>query len=85
MRTIRLEQCRRMKWKDGGDETIELAISLMDSTIENFDWRLSAAHVARDGPFSYFPGIDRTLVVTGGAGMVLTMPDLSCQTFTPQT
>ena len=85
MRIVYRQQCRRMKWKNGGGETIELAISPKNSTIENFGWRLSAAHVACDGPFSYFPGIDRSLVVTGGAGMMLAMPDRSCETLTPQT
>ena len=31
------------------------------------------AHVAADGPFSAFPGIDRTLAVVKGSGLVLTI------------
>ena len=36
-----------------------------------FDWRVSLADVTADGPFSAFPGIDRTLTVVEGAGMDL--------------
>ena len=34
-------------------------------------WRVSAAKVETAGPFSTFPGCDRVLVVTSGAGLVL--------------
>ena len=33
------------------------------------------ARVASDGPFSEFPGIDRTLAVVKGSGLVLTIGD----------
>ena len=36
-----------------------------------FDWRVSVADVAADGPFSRFPGVDRVLVLIAGAGMRL--------------
>ena len=39
------------------------------ATMETFDWRVSIADVERDGPFSRFPGVDRTIVVIDGAGM----------------
>ena len=39
--------------------------------LAGFDWRVSMATVATDGPFSIFPGIDRTLVILDGNGMVL--------------
>lgn len=71
MRVIRPEKCRRMPWLNGGGETIELAVSPEHASIETFDWRLSMAHVARDGPFSIFPGIDRSLIVTSGVGLIL--------------
>ena len=32
-----------------------------------FDWRLSLAQVDRDGPFSRFDNVDRTLVLLSGA------------------
>ena len=39
--------------------------------MDAFDWRVSMAEVASDGPFSLFPGIDRTLTVIEGEGMEL--------------
>lgn len=71
MRIIRTEKCRRMPWLNGGGETIELAVSPVHASLETFDWRLSMAHVASDGPFSIFPGIDRSLIVTSGVGLTL--------------
>jgi hypothetical protein len=39
--------------------------------LDAFVWRVSIADVAQAGPFSRFAGIDRTLVLLSGAGMVL--------------
>ena len=54
--------------------TAELALSPRGASFErgDFDWRISAASVVEDGPFSLFPGFERVLVVTRGAGLVLT-------------
>lgn len=71
MRIIRAAECRRMKWKNGGGETIEIAVSPPGASLDDFHWRISMAHVATPGPFSTFPGIDRTLAVIQGAGMEL--------------
>ncbi len=62
---------RRMPWKNGGGETIEIAVHPQGATVADFDWRISMATVASDGPFSSFPGIDRTLSILDGDGMVL--------------
>ena len=43
------------------------------ASLDHFDWRVSMARVASDGPFSEFPGIDRTLAVVKGEGLVLTI------------
>lgn len=85
MRVIRPEECRRMRWLNGGGETIELAIAPDDATYDSLDWRLSRAHVATNGPFSYFPNIDRTLIVTSGAGLTLASGDLPSITLKPDT
>jgi len=58
-------------WKNGGGSTTEIAISPAVANLDNFDWRISLATVAADGPFSLFPGIDRSLVLVGGPGMIL--------------
>jgi environmental stress-induced protein Ves len=62
---------RRMPWKNGGGETVEIAISPEGASVGEFDWRVSMATVAADGPFSIFPGIDRTLSILKGNGMSL--------------
>jgi environmental stress-induced protein Ves len=72
-----------MRWLNGGGETTELAVSPEHATFDTFDWRLSAAHVAIDGPFSSFPGIDRSLIVTSGAGLTLVSQGLPSTTCTP--
>jgi environmental stress-induced protein Ves len=39
--------------------------------MDDFEWRVSLADVAADGPFSVFPGVDRVLTVIAGDGLVL--------------
>ena len=63
---------RRMPWKNGGGHTTEIATFPAGSNLASFVWRLSVADVLRDGPFSLFPGVDRTVVLLAGAGMRLT-------------
>lgn len=62
-----------MPWKNGRGFTSELALWPAGSSFEraDFDWRISRAAVEEDGPFSSFPGFERVLVVTQGAGLVL--------------
>ena len=62
---------RRMPWKNGGGETLEIAIGPGGAGLDGFDWRVSLARVAADGPFSVFPGVDRTLGVIAGVGIDL--------------
>ncbi|HWT57836.1 MAG TPA: HutD family protein [Rhizobium sp.] len=71
MRTLRAADHKRMPWKNGGGETVEIAVSPEDAGLAGFDWRVSMATVATDGPFSIFPGIDRTLAILNGNGMTL--------------
>ncbi|MBX5042053.1 HutD family protein [Rhizobium lentis] len=71
MRILRAGDYKHMPWKNGKGETVEIAVFPPDASIEDFDWRISRATVAEDGPFSIFPGIDRTLAVLDGNGMVL--------------
>lgn len=73
MRILRAANHRRMPWKNGGGETIEIAVEPPEASLETFAWRVSLARVAVDGPFSQFAGIDRTLAVIEGAGIVLSI------------
>lgn len=66
---------RRMPWKNGGGVTLEIAVEPAGSGLEDFDWRISSARVEAAGPFSSFPGIDRSLALHGGEGMVLDLAD----------
>ncbi len=60
-----------MRWKNGLGETAEIAIRPAGAALDRFDWRVSMALVEAAGPFSAFPGIDRTLTVVAGAGFSL--------------
>ncbi len=68
---LKAENHRRMPWKNGGGVTVEIAIHPQGASVDDFDWRVSMATVASDGPFSVFPGIDRTLSVLEGDGILL--------------
>ena len=48
-----------------------------NADLDTFDWRISRAEVATNGPFSLFPGVDRTLVLWTGGGLRLQAPDAS--------
>ena len=71
MRIIRPADLVRMPWKNGGGETTEIAVSPEGSGLDRFDWRVSMARIARNGPFSEFAEVDRTLAVLDGAGVRL--------------
>ena len=71
MRVIRAAEYHRMPWQNGGGETMEIAIGPPGAVLDRFDWRISLARIDSDGPFSIFPGIDRTLSVVSGAGLKL--------------
>ena len=71
MHIVRSEEYRRMPWKNGAGETAEIAVFPPGAGLEDFDWRVSMATVAADGPFSFFPGVDRTLSILDGEGMRL--------------
>jgi len=60
-----------VSWKNGGGSTTEIAVFPPDGGFDGFDWRVSLATIAADGPFSSFPGVERTLVLVDGHGMTL--------------
>ncbi|MER9022083.1 HutD family protein [Mesorhizobium sp. M0815] len=71
MRILRASEYRSMPWKNGGGVTTEIAVSPAGAGLDDFDWRVSMALVEGGGPFSGFPGVDRTLALLEGEGMVL--------------
>ena len=70
---LRASEREAAAWKNGGGVTREVAAHPEGSGVEGFHWRVSLADVARGGPFSVFPGVDRVITVVRGAGMVLTV------------
>lgn len=85
MRIIRSSEYRRMPWKNGGGETAEIAVSPSGASLDAFDWRVSIAHVAVSGPFSRFPGVDRTLAVLAGRGIRLSVAGRAAVSLGPDT
>ncbi len=75
MRIIRREDYRRMPWKNGQGMTEEILCFPVGRDSVRFDWRLSIAHVGADGPFSLFPGVDRTIALLEGNGLLLDLPE----------
>ena len=73
MATFLAHEClRAAPWKNGGGSTMEIAISPHDASLAEFDWRISLATITADGPFSSFPGIDRSLMLVEGDSVQLT-------------
>jgi uncharacterized protein len=64
------ERFKQVPWKNGQGVTSELAIS-EGHGLANFTWRISIARVDKDGPFSDFRGLHRTLVLLEGQGLEL--------------
>jgi environmental stress-induced protein Ves len=73
MRILRQEDYKVMPWKNGGGITTEIWVSPEGSGLARapFDWRVSIADVAIDGPFSKFAGYDRHIMLLDGQGMRL--------------
>ena len=61
---------RRMRWKNGGGWTTELA-KFPDGDGDSFDWRISIAEIESSGPFSTFAGYNRVIGLLEGIGMEL--------------
>ncbi len=63
---------RQQRWKNGGGVTHEIAA---DADAIPPAWRISIATIERDGPFSDFPGYDRTIVALDGGSVELSIDD----------
>jgi environmental stress-induced protein Ves len=75
VKIVRASDCRTTAWKNGGGSTTEIAVAPLGASLDDFDWRVSMARVASDGPFSEFAGIDRTLAIVKGKGLSLIVGD----------
>ena len=68
---VRFADVKPQPWKNGGGVTREL---LAWPTPDDWLVRISVADIEKDGPFSAFPGIKRTITVLSGAGIWLHAP-----------
>lgn len=59
---------RWMPWRNGGGRTAEIHV---EGDAAAPGWRLSLAIIEQDGPFSAWPGMDRTLVWLDGGRLEL--------------
>lgn len=83
MTLIRLQDCPPSPWKNGGGSTRQLLISPAGAGLVDFDYRVSLASVASDGPFSRFDGVDRQLLILQGAGLELKLDGRDSLRLTP--
>lgn len=67
---ITLDEVAATPWRNGGGVTREL---LAWPSASDWALRISVAEVARDGPFSSFPGVQRWFAVLSGSGVRLTV------------
>jgi uncharacterized protein len=67
LRIIRSADYPTRPWKNGGGTTRDIFVEPPQASLDDFDWRMSLAQVDRDGPFSRFDNVDRTLVLLSGA------------------
>lgn len=72
---IQYASLRPTPWKNGGGTTTEIALAPAGAGFDDFDWRISLATISQSGPFSCFPGIDRTLALVDGDGVLLDFGD----------
>ena len=68
---IQYASLRPTPWKNGGGSTTEIIVMPPGADFDHFDWRVSLATITQDGPFSPFPGIDRSLALVDGDGVLL--------------
>lgn len=54
------------RWRNGGGVTCDVAVFPDGAGDEDFLWRASIATISGAGPFSAWPGVDRTLLVLDG-------------------
>ncbi|MFQ4148634.1 HutD family protein [Arthrobacter sp. LAPM80] len=69
MEIIRYSSLKPAPWANGGGVTRQIAAG----PSADWDWRLSIAEVAKAGPFSQLPGIDRIITVIEGELIALTV------------
>ena len=54
---------RMVPWKNGGGATAEIAVDPEGAGWDEFNWRVAIADIRESGPFSSFPGVDRSILL----------------------
>lgn len=75
IRHLRSESYVRMPWKNGRGSTDEICLLPPGASRDAFDLRISRASLPEPGPFSAFPGVQRTITVIEGAVLKLDFGD----------
>jgi uncharacterized protein len=71
---VAIESIPLVPWKNGGGTTRTLAIEPAEAPLDDFLWRISLAQIDAPSRFSAFPGVDRTILLWRGNGVVLRSP-----------
>lgn len=66
MKLLRASEHKAMPWKNGLGVTHEVALEPCNIDGAQFLWRVSLATIKGSGPFSAFPGIDRSIAALKG-------------------
>ena len=69
--TVLLDRVPAQAWRNGGGSTQELLAWPLASQTAAWHWRISVASIARSGPFSAYPGVQRWFTVLTGDGVRL--------------
>jgi hypothetical protein len=83
MRILKAHDFKRMPWKNGGGETVEIAAYPPSSTLEAFHWRVSMSAMVKDGRFSRYPGVDRSIALLDGDTIALALDGAQKCTVSP--
>jgi environmental stress-induced protein Ves len=70
VRVVLPEAFVSVPWRNGGGTAWDIAEG---GDPEAWDWRLSLAEIAKDGPFSIYPEIDRLFTLLSGEGIALSL------------
>ena len=70
MRRFSIDSLTSEPWRNGGGITRTVATG-GGAHARDWDWRVSVADIAQNGPFSVFPKVDRHLTLIEGGGIVL--------------
>lgn len=66
-----LAELPAVPWKNHGGSTRTILSLPVGADLDRFAWRVSAATISRDGPFSVFPGVERKIMLLTGDGVRL--------------